>query len=116
MRQINKDEDKIQRELMQLHQRNLGKHARVLQKFKIDTSHKTTEDLLRRLMFLPKSEEVQVKKLYEGKSAYNKKPDEFRSRPDAGDDCQANQLLQSLENLDKLLANLKNGKKEVVLK
>jgi hypothetical protein len=30
MRQINKDEDKIQRELMQLHQRNLGKHARVL--------------------------------------------------------------------------------------
>lgn len=55
MRQINKDEDRIQRELMSNHQRNLGKHAKVLTKYRIDTTHKTTEDLLRRLMSLPKA-------------------------------------------------------------
>lgn len=60
MRQINKDEDRLQRELMSMHQRNLGKHAKVLQKYRIDVSHKTTEDLLRRFMCLPKSlQEVQ---------------------------------------------------------
>ena len=30
MRQINKDEDRLQRELMSLHQKNLHKHAKVL--------------------------------------------------------------------------------------
>ena len=54
MRQINRDEDKLQRELMSLHQKNLHKHAVVLQKFKIDTSLKSTEDLLRRMMCLPR--------------------------------------------------------------
>ena len=53
MRQINRDEDKIQRELMQLHQKNLGKHAKVLQKFKIDTSLKSTEELLRKFLCIP---------------------------------------------------------------
>lgn len=45
----------------------------------------------------------------------NKRPEEFRSRPDAGEDGQVDLLLNSIENLDKLLANLTNGKKETVL-
>ena len=36
-------------------------------------------------------------------------------KPDAGDDKQANLLLDSIENLDQLLANMKNGKKETTL-
>lgn len=39
---------------MSLHQRNLGKHAKILTKFKIDASLKNTEDLVRRMMCLPK--------------------------------------------------------------
>jgi len=62
MRQINKDEDRLQRELMSLHQKNLGKHAKVLHKFKIDTNLKTTEDLLRRMMCLPKSNNSEQQK------------------------------------------------------
>jgi hypothetical protein len=30
MRQINRDEDRLQRDLMSMHQKNLGKHAKVL--------------------------------------------------------------------------------------
>ena len=45
-------------------------------------------------------------------SAVNKKPQDFRRRPDAGADDIADRLLESIENLDMLLANMKNGQKE----
>ena len=54
MRQINKDEDKLQREIMAIHQKSLGKNARVYTKHRIDTSLKSTEDFLRKAMMLPR--------------------------------------------------------------
>ena len=101
---------------MSLHQKNLHKHAKVLQKYKIYTSLKTTEDLLRRIMCLPKSEaNTNQRKLYELKSAVNKKPSEFKTRPECNDDGQVDALLESIDNLDKILANLGGAMKEKVI-
>lgn len=101
---------------MSLHQKNLHKHAKVLQKFRIDTSLKSTEDLLRRMMCLPKTQQNQEqRRLYEMKSAVNKKPSEFKTRPECNDDDQVDALLESIENLDKILANIGSGQKEKVI-
>jgi hypothetical protein len=53
MRQINKDEERLQREILAIHQRSLGKNAKVYARHRIDTGLKSTEDLLRRIMSLP---------------------------------------------------------------
>ena len=107
MRQINKDEDRLQREIMAIHQKSLGKNARIYTKHRIDTGLKTTEDFLRKVMVLPRSASSQSKRqqLHQQKSAVNKRADEFRQRPDAGEDSQQDALMRSIENLDKLLAN-----------
>ena len=38
LRQINKEEDRLQRELLQIHKKNMTKHDQVVSKNKIDTS------------------------------------------------------------------------------
>ena len=51
MNQVNKEEDKIQKELRALHLNNLHKHAKIIQKQKIDISIKSTKDLVRKLLY-----------------------------------------------------------------
>ena len=117
MRQINKDEERIQRELMQLHQKNLGKHAKILQKYKIDSGLKSTEELLRKMLCIPATTNQNERKaLHEQRSASNKRPEEFtRMKPDAQESQLADKLMDSLENLDKILANIRLGRKEECL-
>ena len=61
MNEINKEEDKLQREIMNLHLKNLAKHAKVTTKHKIDLTIKNTEDLVRKILNLqtPQSLEKQ---------------------------------------------------------
>ena len=59
MRLINKEEDKLQRELLILHKNNLHKHHQVVVKNHIDTSIKNTDEMARKLGhldYLPKKE------------------------------------------------------------
>jgi hypothetical protein len=49
------------------------------------------------------------------RSAVNKRISDLKVRPECNDDNQADALLESIENLDKILANLNNGKKEKVI-
>lgn len=49
------------------------------------------------------------------RSAVNKRKSDLKVRPECNDDNQADALLESIENLDKILANLNNGKKEKVI-
>ena len=51
MNQVNKEEDKIQKELRALHLNNIHKHAKIIQKQKIDISIKSTKDLVRKLLY-----------------------------------------------------------------
>jgi hypothetical protein len=50
MHEINKEEDKLQREIMNIHLKNLGKHAQVITKNKIDVTIKNTEELVRKIL------------------------------------------------------------------
>lgn len=50
MNEINKEEDKLQREIMNIHLKNLAKHAKVVTKNKIDITIKNTEDLVRKIL------------------------------------------------------------------
>ena len=50
MSQINKEEDQLQREIKQMHLKNLAKHAQVNRKHKIDTGIQNTEQLVRRMV------------------------------------------------------------------
>jgi hypothetical protein len=43
LRQINREEDRLQKELIQMHKRNLSKHKEVVEKNKIDTTITNTE-------------------------------------------------------------------------
>ena len=43
LRQINKEEDKIQREIVNLHKQNIHKHHQVVSKNNIDVNIKNTE-------------------------------------------------------------------------
>jgi histone acetyltransferase (RNA polymerase elongator complex component) len=61
-------------------------------------------------MCLPKTQSnLEQRKLYEMKSAVNKKPLELKTRPECNDDAQVDALLESIENLDKILANIGSG-------
>ncbi len=53
--------------------------------------------------------------MHELKSAVNRKPQEFKTRPECNEDSQADALLESIENLDKILSNIGNGLKEKVI-
>ena len=53
LRQINKEEDRLQRELLQIHKKNMTKHDQVVSKNNIDTSIQNTEQLLRKLVNAP---------------------------------------------------------------
>lgn len=64
MHEINKEEDKLQREIMNLHLKNLAKHAQVINKFKIDVTIKNTEELVRKILNLKNEQQSQPKPLH----------------------------------------------------
>lgn len=67
-------------------------------------------------MCLPKvKSNLDQRKLYELKSAVNKKPQDFKTRPECNEDGQVDALLESIENLDKILANMNGAIKEKVI-
>jgi len=67
-------------------------------------------------MCLPKAPVNQEqRRLHELKSAVNRKPLEFKTRPECNEDNQADALLESIENLDKILANIGTNQKEKVI-
>ena len=53
LRAINKEEDRLQRELLCLHKNTLHKHHQVVQKYGIDTKIENTEQLLRKMVNAP---------------------------------------------------------------
>lgn len=50
LRLINKEEEKLQRELLKMNQKNLAKHAMVVKQNNINTNLKNTEQLVRKMM------------------------------------------------------------------
>ena len=56
MQAVNKEEDKLQKELRALHLNNLHKHHKVISKNKIDTTIKTTRELVRKMITNDKEE------------------------------------------------------------
>ena len=106
LRQINKEEDRLQRELLQIHKKNLTKHNEVISKNNIDTSIQNTEQLLRKLVNAPAADHKQ-------QSSNNLPPKSRPSQPGKEDDPLEEQMIEeSLENLDHLLEGLKKGTKE----
>lgn len=53
LRCINREEDKLQREILALHKQNLHKHHQVVTKYHIDTTIQNTEGLIRKMVNLP---------------------------------------------------------------
>lgn len=53
MKEVNNQEEKLQREIMKLHLNNIGKHQQVINKNKINTNIKTTEELVRKMLNAP---------------------------------------------------------------
>ena len=107
MHALNKEEDQLQKELRSLHLNNLHKHHQVVSKNKIDTNIKTTQELVRKLVTNEKEEQKSSKpQLHEMQSAVNRQPQAVARRPPAPTE---DDLEQSLENLDMLLANMKAG-------
>ena len=102
LRQINKEEDRLQRELLQIHKKNMTKHDQVVSKNNIDTSIQNTEQLLRKLVNAPA----------DLKQSSNLPPKSRPSQPGKEDDPLEEQIEESLENLDHLLEGLKKGTKE----
>ena len=51
MNQVNKEEDKIQKELRAMHLNNIHKHAKIIKKQKIDITIKSTKELVRKLLY-----------------------------------------------------------------
>jgi succinate dehydrogenase flavin-adding protein (antitoxin of CptAB toxin-antitoxin module) len=65
MHEINKEEDKLQREIMNIHLKNLAKHAQVVNKYKIDVTIKNTEELVRKILNLQTQTQAERTKLHE---------------------------------------------------
>ena len=57
MHAINREEDKLQKELRALHLNNLHKHHKVVSKNKVDTNIKTTQELVRKMVTNEKEEQ-----------------------------------------------------------
>ena len=107
MHAVNKEEDRLQKELRTLHLNNLHKHHKVISKNKIDTTIKTTRELVRKMVTNEKEEpKVDKPQLHEMQSAVNRQPQPVaRNKPAPTEE----ELTESLENLDMLLANMKAG-------
>ena len=52
LRLINKEEEKLQREILKMNQSNLHKHAKVVKQNGINTKIQNTEQLVRKLMHI----------------------------------------------------------------
>jgi hypothetical protein len=102
LRQINREEDRLQKELLQIHKKNLNKHNEIVAKNNIDTSISNTEQLVRKLVNAPPDSKATD-------SNINKK---VPAKPGKEDDPLEEQIEESLENLDNLLDGLKKGSKE----
>ena len=56
---INKEEDKLQRELRKMNQNNLAKHAKIIKQNRINTQIQNTEQLVRKMMHLDPKNQAQ---------------------------------------------------------
>ena len=75
MNQLNKEEETLQREIKQMHLKNIGKHAQFVRKHKIDNQVANTEEMVRRMVSNErpqKSSQQQRPQLHQMQSAVNK--------------------------------------------
>ena len=50
MNQLNKEEEQLQREIKQMHLKNIGKHAQFVKKHKIDNQVQSTKQMVQRMV------------------------------------------------------------------
>lgn len=82
-----------------MNQQNLASHAQVLKKNKINANIPNTEQLVRRMM-----------KLEDGKNNNGRVPlhKKATSQPKETDPIDEDKIMESIDNLDMLLANMKD--------
>ena len=92
-----------------MHLKNLAKVAQVVRKNKIDVGLQNTEQLVRRMVSAerPISGTRQHKQLHEMQSAVNKTAAELANKRKKV--ATEDELMESLDNIDMLLANMKAG-------
>ena len=101
LHQLNKEEEKLQRELMNMNLKNIHKHHQVVKANQIDNKIQNTEQLVKKMMGV--KEEKQNSRL----PLHVKKPIEQTKPLHPGVECLDEDLIQqSLDNLDMLLANI----------
>eukprot|EP00347_Sterkiella_histriomuscorum_P024504 403330880 len=97
---INKQEDKLQREILNLHMKNLHKHHQVVEKNQIDTKIKSTGELVRKIVNLPQNQSQNNQQI-SNKSVISQnqlmRPGVYEQEED--------KIMESLDNLDLLLQN-----------
>ena len=73
MNQVNKEEDKLQKELRALHLNNIHKHAKIIKKQRVDITIKSTKELVKKLLFNEKEEtKLDKPQLHQMQSAVNR--------------------------------------------
>lgn len=113
LHQINLEEDRLQREIMNLQKQNIHKHAQVLRQHQIDTKLKNTEQLVRKML------NVETKKDPERRPLHASRPDPKDKPMRPGIESLDEEAIQeSIDNLDMLLSNLqkKDAKDQAVHK
>ncbi|CDW76678.1 UNKNOWN [Stylonychia lemnae] len=105
LRAINREEDRIQRELLNIHKSNIHKHHQVVEKFQIDTKIKNTEELVRKLVNAPAQSQSNAENAYKNEQLLKNKNQLMR--PGVSEKLEE-QIEESLENLDNLLNNMKS--------
>ena len=111
LRSINKEEEKLQRELLNMKKQNLHKHSKVLRQNHIDTKIQNTEQLVRKMLHVPDASTNAKVPLHMKKDTSGE-----RLMKPGIESLDELQIQESLDNLDMLLANLNNkqGKKEAM--
>jgi hypothetical protein len=94
LRLINKEESKLQRELLKMNQNNLAKHAKVIKANGINTKIQNTEQLVRKMMNAEDKNDCKRQPLHQK-----------LDRPDFPQSLDEADIQESIDNLDMLLAN-----------
>ena len=101
MQLLNKEEDKLQREIKKMNQKNLHKHAEVLKKNKINANIQNTEHLVRRFLKIDEASKNQKVPLHKKQNSGKNVEQELAN-------IDEDHLMQSIDNLDMLLANVQS--------
>ena len=100
---LNKEEEKLQREIKKMNQQNLAKHAQVLKQNKINANIQNTEQLVRRMTKMEDKKSGGTSRVPLHKKAASQAKDADPSTLDE------DQIMQSIDNLDMLLANIQSS-------